>query len=155
LGAFALLSMQQCHRNLLGIVVRAAAAPAVFARSSGAVSLTLENPARLARARISAALPELPAVSADLPPGEQRQLTLPLPAEQRGVVRVTRLRLSTAHPFGLFRAWTWVHSDVEMIVYPRPAGRLPMPALSGVKPGSGVRGGSGGDEWQGLRPFRY
>jgi len=51
LAAFALVAMQQCHRNLLGIAVISASAPAVFARSTGAVHLTLANPAPLARAR--------------------------------------------------------------------------------------------------------
>src|SRR6266446_10092096 len=80
LSAFALVAMQQCHRNLLGIAVIAAAAPAVFARTTGAVHLTLANPAHLARARVEAALPELAAVAADLPADERRRLELPLPA---------------------------------------------------------------------------
>jgi uncharacterized protein (DUF58 family) len=154
LGAFALVAMQHCHRNLLGIEVVAADARAVFARTTGAVELTLANPAPLARTRIAAGLPEQPEVAADLPPGERRRLELPLPALRRGVVRIDRLRLASAHPFGLFRAWTWVHTDVQMTVYPRPAGSLPMPAESGLKPGTRLRGGSGADEWVGLRAFR-
>ncbi|HEY0767430.1 MAG TPA: DUF58 domain-containing protein [Steroidobacteraceae bacterium] len=154
LAAFALVVMQQCHRNLLGITVIAASAPAVFARSSGAVQVTLANPADLARAGIEAALPQLAAVAADLPARDRRRLELPLPAPTRGMLRIDRLRLTTTHPFGLFRAWTWVHTPVEMMIYPRPAGALPMPAESGLKPGARSRGGSGADEWVGLRPFR-
>jgi len=66
LGAFALVAMQQCHRNLLGIAVLTVSAPAVFARARGAVHVTLANPAGLARYRVEAALPESPAVAADL-----------------------------------------------------------------------------------------
>ncbi|TLY83680.1 MAG: DUF58 domain-containing protein [Gammaproteobacteria bacterium] len=154
LGAFALVAMQQCHRNLLGIAVLTVSAPAVFARARGAVHVTLANPAGLARYRVEAALPESPAVAADLTSPEPRRLELPLPALRRGIVRIERLRLATAHPFGLFRAWTWLHVPVEMLVYPRPAGSLPMPAESGARPGARSRGGSEADEWQGLRPFR-
>src|SRR5437764_8472615 len=146
--------MQQCHRNLLGIAVLTVSAPAVFARARGAVHVTLANPAGLARYRVEAALPESPAVAADLTSPEPRRLELPLPALRRGIVRIERLRLATAHPFGLFRAWTWLHVPVEMLVYPRPAGSLPMPAESGARPGARSRGGSEADEWQGLRPFR-
>src|SRR5438132_374141 len=39
LGAFALVAMQQCHRNLLGIAVLTVSAPAVFARARGAVQV--------------------------------------------------------------------------------------------------------------------
>src|SRR3989440_2295436 len=80
LGAFALVAMQQCHRNLLGIAVIAASAPAVFARTTGAVHLTLANPARLARAQVEAAMAQRAAVGADLPAHERRRLELPLPA---------------------------------------------------------------------------
>jgi uncharacterized protein (DUF58 family) len=154
LGAFALVAMQQCHRNLLGIAVLTVSAPAVFARAGGVVQVTLASPPGLARYRVEAALPELPAVAADLPSPESRRLELPLPAVKRGIVRIERVRLATAHPFGLFRAWTWLHAPIEMLVYPRPAGSLPMPAESGAKPGARSRGGSEPDEWQGLRPFR-
>ena len=43
LGAFALVVMQLCHRNLLGTEVSALSAPPVFARSVGALQLTLAN----------------------------------------------------------------------------------------------------------------
>ena len=140
LAAFALVAMQQCHRNLLGIAVIAAHAPAVFARTTGAVHLTLANPASLARCGMAA--------------HERQRLELPLPAPTRGIVRIERLRLATVHPFGLFRAWTWVHTPIEMMIYPRPHGALPMPAHSGHKSGARPRGGSDADEWLGLRPFR-
>jgi uncharacterized protein (DUF58 family) len=62
--------------------------------------------------------------------------------------------VSSAHPFGLFRAWTWIHTPLEMIVYPRPRGSLPMPAESGRNSGKLSAGSFGADEWLGLRPFR-
>src|SRR5215472_19039891 len=56
LTGFALVVMQQCHRNLLATEVVAAVAPAVFARSTGALQLTLGNDGATARPRIEAAL---------------------------------------------------------------------------------------------------
>src|SRR5438105_10633271 len=73
LGAFALVAMQQCHRNLLGIAVLTLSAPAVFARARGAVHVTLANPAGLARYGVEAALPESPAVAADLTSPQPRR----------------------------------------------------------------------------------
>jgi uncharacterized protein (DUF58 family) len=113
LGAFALVVMQQCHRNLLGTEVAACIAPAVFAGSTGAVHVTLASGA-----------------------GEARP------------------RLATAYPFGLFRAWTWMHTPIEMLVYPRPRGALPMPGHAGRRSGTRSLPGAGADEWAGLRPFR-
>jgi uncharacterized protein (DUF58 family) len=154
LGAFALVVMQQCHRNLLGVQVVAARAPAVFAHGSGCVQLTLAESAGMARARLEAALPQGAVRVADLPARQQVRLELPLPAAARGIVRVERLRLATAHPFGLFRAWTWVHTPLEMLVYPRPRGSLPLPTQSALAPGTRALLGGGADEWAGLRAFR-
>jgi uncharacterized protein (DUF58 family) len=154
LAGFALVVMHQCHRNLLGTEVQAAIAPAVFARSAGALQLTLGNSGATARVRLEAALPRGPDVSADLPPRTQRRLELPLEAAARGVVRIERLRLSTVHPFGLFRAWTWVHTPLSMLVYPHPHGVLPMPVDSARATGARSHTGAGADEWVGLRPFR-
>jgi len=154
LTGFALVVMQQCHRNLLGVEVVAAIAPAVFARATGALQLTLGNSADIPRVRLEAALPQAEVLRADLPAHARCHLELPLPAPVRGIVRIGRVRLSTAHPFGLFRAWTWVHTEVTMLVYPHPHGVLPMPAEGARNAGARAQAGAGADEWVGLRPFR-
>jgi uncharacterized protein (DUF58 family) len=154
LVGFALVVMHQCHRNLLGTEVVALSAPAVFAGSRGKVQLTLASRDGELRSQLAAALPEAPEVPVDVPAGVPQRLELPLAAPRRGVVRLERLRLATAHPFGLFRAWTWVHTPLDMLVYPQPRGSLPMPAESGRQSGTRARDSAGADEWVGLRPFR-
>ncbi|HYB31832.1 MAG TPA: DUF58 domain-containing protein [Steroidobacteraceae bacterium] len=154
LAAFGLVAMQQCHRNLLGTELTSAIAPAVFAHSRGALQLTLASRGNQARARLEAALPQEPPLVADLAAHGQQRLELPVGAPARGIVRIERLRLATAHPFGLFRAWTWVHTPLEMLVYPQPRGSLPMPADAGRESGARARDSAGTDEWVGLRPFR-
>ena len=154
LAAFALVVMQQCHRNLLGAEVAAAVAPAVFARTLGAVELTLANPARFPRPRLEAQLPQGSARIADLAAGGEARVRLPLAAPARGRVRLERVRLASAHPCGLFRAWTWVHTPIEMLVYPHPYGSLPLPTQAARQAGERPRPGVGADEWAGLRPFR-
>jgi uncharacterized protein (DUF58 family) len=154
LGAFALVVMQLCHRNLLGTEVTAVSAPPVFAHSTGAVRLSVANRSVAARWRLQASLPQGAPLAVDLPAGEELRLELPLPAPTRGVVRIERLSLATAHPCGLFRAWTWVHAPIEMLVYPRPRGSLPMPTLGGRHVGARMHLEAGTDEWSGLRPFR-
>jgi len=154
LGGFALVTMHQCHRNLLGISLLAAAAPPTFARRSGTLHLTLENPASMTRYRIEAGVSDEATSAADVAALASQGVELPVQAPARGIVRVDRLLLATTHPFGLFRAWTWVHAPIEMLVYPRACGSLPMPEESGLKPGARPRGAAGTDEWLGLRLFR-
>jgi len=154
MAGFALVAMHDCHRNLLGITLVSVSAPAVFARGTGALLLTLENPASGARPGMQASLDDAPLSTVDLAPQGRAHLALPLTAARRGIMRIDRLRLTSWHPFGLFRTWTWVHLPIEVLVYPHPHGSLPRPITSGRHPGESSRGGSGLDEWMGLRPFR-
>jgi uncharacterized protein (DUF58 family) len=151
---FALTAMHLCHRNLLGARLAGASAPPTFASRSGTLSLTFENDATVVRYRIAAGIGDEPTLPADLPPQGRAHIDLPVTAARRGIVRLGRLRLTTTYPFGLFRTWTWVHAPIEMLVYPRACGTLPMPTHGGSK--SGVRSHTlpGSDEWLGLRPFR-
>ena len=154
LTGFTLVTMHHCHRNLLGAQLVSAIAPPTFAQRDGTLSLTFENSSTNARYQIAAAVGDAQTIPADVPAVGFGRVDVPVPAPERGIVQIDRLHLVTTHPFGLFRAWTWVHAPIEMLVYPRPHGLLPMPADFGNK--SGVRSltHAGADEWLGLRPFR-
>jgi uncharacterized protein (DUF58 family) len=154
LAGFALVAMHECHRNVLGLSLLGAAAEPLFAGSAGSLRLTLENASRLGRYRVQVAVAEEGAVALDLAADSHGQLELPLRAARRGLQRIDRLCLSSTHPFGLFRVWTWIHAPIAVLVYPRPAGSLPLPADSGARSGTFPRETTGADEWLGLRPFR-
>ena len=153
LAGFALVAMHQCHRNVLGLSLRSAAAVPLFAGCEGSLRLTLENASRLGRYRVEVAAAQK-GVALDLPADSHGRLELPLRAGRRGLQRIDRLRLSSTHPYGLFRVWTWIHAPIVVVVYPRPAGSLPLPADGGARAGSSPRDTAGADEWLGLRPFR-
>jgi len=154
LAGFMLVTMHQCHRNLLGTTLLGAIAPPTFAGRNGALHLTFDDPAVATRYQVAAGVGDEPTVATDLTAGVRSRIELPVKAIRRGAVQVDRVQLVTTHPFGLFRSWTWVHAPIEMIVYPRPHGSLPMPAQSGEKAGTRSRATVGCDEWLGLRPFR-
>jgi uncharacterized protein (DUF58 family) len=154
LTGFTLVSMHQCHRNLLGAQLVSATTQPTFAQRDGTLSLIFENASAAARYQIAAGVGDAPTTAADLPANGSGKVELAVAAPKRGIVRVDRLHLITTHPFGLFRAWTWVHAPIEMLVYPRPHGALPMPADFGNKSGERSLINAGSDEWLGLRPFR-
>jgi uncharacterized protein (DUF58 family) len=79
-------------------------------------------------------------------------LTVPTP--RRGRQTIDRIRLSSSFPFGLFRAWTWLHLPLEIIVYPAARGSLPLPAGADGADAGQAESGPGIDEWSGIRPFR-
>jgi uncharacterized protein (DUF58 family) len=67
---------------------------------------------------------------------------------------VDRVRLSTSFPFGLFRAWTYVHLRVEVLAWPVPRGRREPPAEAATGGNSPAVHRAGDEEWFGLREFR-
>ncbi|MEJ1966598.1 MAG: DUF58 domain-containing protein [Gammaproteobacteria bacterium] len=155
LGAFALVSMHQCHRNLLGASFVNASASPMFAGSRGALRITLGNDSRFTRYGIEVSGSDgAEAAGIDIAVNGQAQANVVLPASKRGLFKLDRLKISTTHPYNLFRAWTWAHLPIEVLVYPRAHGTAPMPMESGQKAGARAMALSGADEWRSLRPFR-
>lgn len=154
LAGFALVTMHQCHRNLLRATFVTASAPPMFAGTQGVLHVTLGNDARFARYGIDVAAFDGTPGSLDIPIDSHAQTAVPLPVSKRGVLRIDRLHISTSYPYNLFRAWTWVHLPLEVLVYPRPHGSAPMPVESGHKTGTRAMALAGADEWMSLRPFR-
>ena len=150
----ALVAMQLCHRNLQGVVFAEADTGAAFAQERGLLTVIVANDSRLPRYRLEVDALDAPASLADLPAGSRARLAVAIPVERRGIVRIDRLRLATTHPFGLFRAWAWIHVPLELTVYPRPRGLRPLPAQGGPHAGGTARGTADEDEWHGLRAFR-
>jgi uncharacterized protein (DUF58 family) len=154
LTGFMLVTMHQCHRNLLGVQLLAATAEPTFARRNGTLTLTFENASAAVRFRVAAGVGDDPTVAADIPAHGRGRIELSVTAPKRGIVQLDRIHLITTHPFGLFRTWTWVHAHIEMLVYPHPQGSIPMPTHHGTKAGVRSVASIGSDEWLGLRPFR-
>jgi uncharacterized protein (DUF58 family) len=154
LTGFGLVAMHQCHRNLVRISFTSAAALPTFAGTPGTLRVTLQNDANFLRYQIEVEPTDNDPVHADVPPRDQTQLSIPIDAPKRGIALIDRLKVSSTFPFGLFRAWSWIHMRIEMIVYPRAHGSMPMPVDSGLKSGTRSHGLAGSDEWLSLRPFR-
>lgn len=74
---------------------------------------------------------------------------LEVATSRRGWLKLGRLRVDTEIPFGLFVAWSWVHPDCSLLVYPRAeAGAPPLP--DGAGSGAALRRREG-EELEGIR----
>lgn len=72
---------------------------------------------------------------------------------RRGWMKPGRVRLGTSYPFGLFQLWSWLHPDVEFLVYPAlESPPTPLPAGDGSQ-GEQARAGAS-EEHSGLRDYR-
>jgi uncharacterized protein (DUF58 family) len=154
LAGFGMIAMHLCHRNLVGIALRDVATVDAFAGEHGLIKLTLDNAADTPRIGIEAATDDTERVTVDVRAAGSARADLAWPLERRGRVVTDRIKLSTAFPFGLFRAWTWVHLRVAVIAWPVPRGRREPPpeAATGGNAPSVHRAGD--EEWAALREFR-
>jgi uncharacterized protein (DUF58 family) len=88
-----------------------------------------------------------------LPATLEGDAILTLPDTRRGWFRPGRVRVWTSYPLGLFQLWSWLHPDVEFLVY--PALESPPPPLPGGagRHGEQVKSGAS-EEHSGLRDYR-
>lgn len=154
LAGFGLIAMHLCHRNLVGVTLRDVATVDAFAGEHGQVLLTLENGADTPRIGIEAAADVAPRVTRDVPAAGAARVDLAVPLARRGRVSLERIRLSTAFPFGLFRAWTYVHVRIDVLAWPVPRGRREPPPETATGGNAPAVHRAGDEEWFGLREFR-
>lgn len=153
LAAAGWVAMHQCHHNLAGLEITPAGTRAPFAGADAEFAFTLA--ARSAREDLvlKAGARAAPAVSVGA--GLTATATVGVPTARRGRVALGRLRIESSFPLGLFTAWTWLHPDLECIVYPRPAPRDREGPPPDAEPGAAHDGRASGEEdFAGLRSFR-
>jgi hypothetical protein len=153
LAGLGLVAMHHCHRNLLDLTLRFAGAEPVFAGQNACFTLLLDNRSGRARYGLQLELNDRGSAVLDLEPGESCRLTLELPTRARGIARWSLQRSST-FPLGLFRAWSWIHLEPSVVVYPQPAatGRAPPPERTDT--GGAQDDTQGEADFAGLRNFR-
>lgn len=59
------------------------------------------------------------------------ELRLRLATTRRGWLALPRFKLWSTWPLGLFRAWSWLHPQQSVLVWPRPEAAGPPPVLPG------------------------
>jgi uncharacterized protein (DUF58 family) len=155
LAGLGLVTMHWAHQNLSGVVVRGIRLRPAFAGQPVRLELTLDNTGRSARHDLQAACGAARSGFLDLAAGRADELHLHLPAQQRGRLRLERIGVHTTFPFGLFRAWAWLHPDCDTVIYPAPAEHAPAPPAGGPEdPDGRWDERRGEDDFAGLRDFR-
>jgi uncharacterized protein (DUF58 family) len=154
LAGFSLIAMHLCHRNLAGMVVRGIASVDAFAGEHGRILVTLENAADSPRIGLECESADAERIVVSLPAGASARVDLAVPLTKRGRVPIERIKLATAFPFGLFRAWTWLHPDLSLVAWPVPRGRREPPEEVATGGTATAVHRAGDEEWSGLREFR-
>lgn len=153
LAGLVLVAMHHTHGNLLNLSLRALKPAPVFAGGELRFPLLVENPSARARYVVIVDAGGGDAMVADIAAGGSAIMQLQMPARTRGRVPLPRVRLHSAYPLGLFRAWSWLWPEADALVYPRPLGAAPLPPLAAgdAEGDSGVHAGR--EDFGGLRRY--
>lgn len=154
LAGVAVMSIHECHRNLKGLRITMAEPTECQAGQAGHVRMHLENPHTFVRRALTLRCGDAAPGRFELAPRSTATQDVLLPTLPRGRHTLPRLHLETRAPMGLFRAWAWIHLPLQIIVYPQPAGHLPLPGADGsrLQLNAGAAA-TGSEEWSALRPF--
>jgi len=150
IGAAAIL---QTWRNLTGLQLHWLASEPSFCGEPAYFRLHLSNDRRQDRPALQFDLNHAEPCLLDLPGGGQRDCTLALATQQRGWLAAGRLVISTRYPLGLLRAWCYVDSEQQALIYPCPAGAWQPPVLADAQGRDQGDRGEGTDDFSGLRDY--
>jgi uncharacterized protein (DUF58 family) len=154
LAGFALIAMHLTHRNLVGVMARGLTTVDAFAGEHGLLLLTLASTGRLPRFAIDCEVAGSERASVSLPADGTARADVAVPLASRGRHALGRVKLSTSFPFGLFRAWTYLHVDGALLAWPVPRGRREAPPEASTGGAATAVHRAGDEEWAGLREFR-
>jgi uncharacterized protein (DUF58 family) len=139
-------------RNLRGLVLRCRGAVPVFAGQPSRFVVELDAGER-ERPAIQIGFEGSDPQLVDLPVDRQLTATLTITDLPRGLHPPGRLVVSTVYPLGLFRAWCYIDTATELLVYPRPGASWQPPGDTGARLDGGYHG-SGNDDFAGLRGYQ-
>lgn len=114
-----LISMLQTFRNLDQLSLVQVSADPIFAGESVHLEWHLHADDGRARSGISLKY-GAEHRHHDIEAGQTAVVRIALPARTRGWLVPESVRASTVWPFGLFFAWSYLHSNVRVLVYPHP-----------------------------------
>lgn len=156
LGAVGLVAMHHAHANLLGVELDVQVPPPGFAGARTAIPVRVRNEGRRNRYGLRLRSEHGAAVIAELIPGASDLVHVPFELGCRGRQHLPALQVSSEHPLGLFRVWSWMRTTREALAYPRPTDTAPAPArLEGAtQPAPSARPLPGSEDFAELSPYR-
>ncbi len=144
----------QTWKNLLHLQIRFEGCDGVFAADTAYPEFSLIDPGSSSHYAIQLAFDGEAAVVTDCIDGKPVTIRIPCKTRRRGLQTLPRLTVETRFPLGLLRAWCYLQSPAEIIVWPRPlSGKLESTAPDYQNAAEGNRG-VGTDDFVGNRNYR-
>lgn len=154
LAGLGMVAILYSFRNLVQLRLRPGRCDPVFAGTSAAFNLILENTRNEQRTSLRLFVTDqatsIP-VEIDVPAEGFAVATLRVPASCRGWHAFPRTTIETSWPLGWIRAWSYVAPDARCLVYPTPVAKAPPLPWQGESSRGNRRDGGGSDDFSGLR----
>lgn len=131
LASVALIAMHHTWFNLLGLGVRVKNGSPVFVGEEAVFEVILLHAGKRVRRDIAILESSGRRQSTLVPVMGQASLQVARTATRRGLLRLGEIRIETAHPMHLFRAWCYITTEAATLIYPEPAVWAPEPGEAG------------------------
>ena len=153
LGIF-LVTILHTYSNLSGLTIRSAAARPTFAGDFADFELVLSRTGSRRYEGLQLSWKGAAPVAANLVKSSQKRVSIYVPAEKRGVLKVGRLLVETHYPLGLLRAWTWLDFNAKCLVYPKPEpSRAELVSVAEARPDGSYLQQHGSDDFAGFKDY--
>lgn len=153
MASVALVAMHHCHRNLLGLGIDVTQALDAFAGGLAVFDFTLKNDSGLDRYDVEIRCAADASGIFSVPAHSQQRAAVVMPVRLRGLLRIEQIELRTRHPFGWFRAWTYVQTGLCVYAAPGPAGERILKAAAANVGNSASSDQRGDEDFAGLRAY--
>ncbi|WP_457669966.1 DUF58 domain-containing protein [Thiolapillus sp.] len=140
-------------RNLLNLHLQWRHADPVFAGETAFFHFQLGDEKGRAHYAIQLSFAASDSIITDCPANEKVQIRLPCASTRRGLLEPGRITMETRFPLGLLRAWCYVETSAQAVIYPRPLQENP--GVASPSWGAAVEGnkGVGTDDFVGHRNY--
>ncbi len=115
--------------NLSNIRVKALENPCFFAGEPAYFRLQIDNLNHEPKLQLNTRRNGRHGEPISLLPDHHGVCQVVLDDNSRGRKHLEYVRLSSDYPLGIFVSWTWLAFDATVLIYPQPAGDLPLPFL--------------------------
>lgn len=143
-------------RNLSGLTVSSLKTNPCYLGQTTHVSFNIHETEGRERWAINANIDGFSIQVSHLKPHERRRISLSVKPNQRGLYSPNTLTLSTTFPFSIFRAWSPLLFDQQIIVFPTPISfNNALPILSNEQDeGSVTSQAVDAEEYAGFNPYQ-
>jgi len=152
LASIFFVAILHSFKVLKGLEISAGNQPPVFCGEMAGFNFQVLNPGREHRYAVSLSLQQ--PRQFDFSARQTRQVSLAMTGERRGWLQCPTLTVSSDFPLGLFRAWSPLRFDSQVLVYPRPAPVFPAFPETGGSDGPQRRQTGNDDEFDGVKAYR-